>query len=81
WRQAEPPFLSSSWQNYKQTILLIVSVSLGLILLILLWNHHLRKVIQQRMQAENALKNQLNFTHTLFNDLPVAMYIRDKQTR
>ncbi|WP_394517047.1 ATP-binding protein [Pantoea sp. SGAir0175] len=81
WRQAEPPFLSGSWQNYKQTILLIVSVSLGLILLILLWNHHLRKVIQQRMQAENALKNQLNFTHTLFNDSPVAMYIRDKQTR
>lgn len=81
WRQAEGPFLRASWQNYKQTILLIVIVSAGLILLTLLWNYHLRKVIQQRIQAENALKNQLNFTHTLFNDSPVAMYIRDKQTR
>ncbi|WP_255606623.1 ATP-binding protein [Pantoea sp. DY-5] len=81
WRQAEMPFLSASWQNYKQIILLIVSVSSGLIALILLWNRHLRKVIQQRIRAENALKNQLNFTHTLFNDSPVAMYIRDKQTR
>ncbi|WP_271461364.1 ATP-binding protein [Pantoea leporis] len=81
WRQSEMPFLSASWQSYKQIILLIVSVSAGLIALILLWNRHLRKVIQQRIQAENALKNQLNFTHTLFNDSPVAMYIRDKQTR
>lgn len=81
WRQAEAPFLRASWQNYKQTILLIVSISAGLILLTLLWNYHLRKIIQQRIQAENALKNQLNFTHTLFNDSPVAMYIRDKQTR
>lgn len=81
WRQSEMPFLSASWQSYKQVILLIVSVSAGLIALILLWNRHLRKVIQQRIQAENALKNQLNFTHTLFNDSPVAMYIRDKQTR
>nr|WP_245250916.1 ATP-binding protein [Pantoea endophytica] len=81
WRQSEMPFLSASWQSYKQVILLIVSVSTGLIALILLWNRHLRKVIQQRIQAENALKNQLNFTHTLFNDSPVAMYIRDKQTR
>lgn len=81
WRQADLPFLSASWQNYKQAILIIVSVSAGLIVLILLWNRHLRKVIQQRIQAENALKNQLNFTHTLFNDSPVAMYICDKQTR
>ncbi|KNC17435.1 diguanylate cyclase [Pantoea sp. RIT-PI-b] len=81
WRQAETPFLSASWQNYKQAVLIIVSVSAGLILLILFWNHHLRKVIQQRIQAENALKNQLNFTHTLFNESPVAMYIRDKKTR
>jgi len=81
WRQSDPPFLSASWQNYRQAILIIVSISAGLILLILLWNRHLRKVIQQRIQAENALKNQLNFTHTLFNDSPVAMYIRDKQTR
>jgi two-component system sensor histidine kinase EvgS len=81
WRQAETPFLSASWQNYKQAILMIISVSAGLIMLILLWNRHLRKVIQQRIQAENALKNQLNFTHTLFNESPVAMYIRDKTTR
>lgn len=81
WRQAETPFLTASWQNYKQAILMIVAVSAGLIVLILLWNRHLRKVIQQRIQAENALKNQLNFTHTLFNDSPVAMYIRDKKTR
>lgn len=81
WRQAETPFLSASWQNYKQAILMIVMVSAGLIMLILLWNRHLRKVIQQRIQAENALKNQLNFTHTLFNESPVAMYIRDKNTR
>lgn len=81
WRQADTPFLSASWQNYKQAILMIVSVSGGLIALILLWNRHLRKVIQQRIQAENTLKNQLNFTHTLFNDSPVAMYIRDKKTR
>ncbi|UVC28886.1 ATP-binding protein [Pantoea sp. SOD02] len=81
WRQAETPFISASWQNYKQAILMIVSVSSGLIVLILLWNRHLRKVIQQRIQAENALKNQLNFTHTLFNESPVAMYIRDKNTR
>ncbi len=81
WRQAETPFLRASWQNYKPIILLIVSVSAGLIALILLWNYRLRKVIQQRIQAEHALKNQFNFTHTLFNDSPVAMYIRDKQTR
>lgn len=81
WRQADTPFLSASWRNYKQIILMIVAVSGGLIALILLWNRHLRKVIQQRIQAENALKNQLNFTHTLFNDSPVAMYIRDKNTR
>jgi len=81
WRQAESPSLRATWQNYKRAILLIIVVATGLIALILLWNRHLRRVIQQRIQAENALKNQFNFTQTLFNDSPVAMYIRDKQTR
>lgn len=81
WRQAETPLLITSWQNYKQTILLVITISAGLMLLVILWNYHLRQVIQKRTQAENALKNQLNFTHTLFNDSPVAMCIRDKQMR
>lgn len=70
-----------SWHDYKE-VMIKVAVPAGIIILIcLIWNRHLQRVVRQRTSAEHALKNQLTFTNTLFNESPVVMYVRDKQAR
>lgn len=70
-----------SWHDYKDVVLKIVALASIIILICLVWNRHLQRVIRQRTEAQHALKDQLTFTNTLFNESPVVMYVRDRQAR
>ncbi|ARU88920.1 transporter substrate-binding domain-containing protein [Pseudomonas sp. M30-35] len=81
WRSHFTPTLASSWSNYKDLIYSIIGAAAACVLLFLLWNRYLRHQIKQRQKAERALKDQLEFTHTLIDGSPVALYVRDNQGR
>lgn len=81
WQNARHVDTYNYWQYYRSTIIKI-TLGIGLLaLLILLWNRHLQRIIRERTRAEQALKNQLTFTNTLFDESPVVMYVRDRQMR
>lgn len=81
------------WQNahhatgdgnglYYHRLLIKIALVVGLIaLLALLWNRHLQRTIRERTRVEQALKNQLTFSNTLFDESPVVMYVRDRDMR
>ena len=50
-------------------------------LLSLLWNRRLARVIQQRLVAENNLRDQLTFQHALMDAMPDPMFVRDLEGR
>lgn len=81
WRSHSPPILASSWSNYRDLIYSVIAAALVSVLLFLLWNWYLRKQIKQRQEAERALQDQLEFTNTLIDGSPVALYVRDDQGR
>ena len=79
WQNAHNMDGESYWKYYRSTLIKVV-LSVGLIiLLVLLWNRHLQRIIRERTRAEQMLKNQLTFTNTLFDESPVAMYVRDRK--
>ncbi|QHM72501.1 Virulence sensor protein BvgS [Mixta intestinalis] len=81
WQNAHHTDTNSYWQYYHG-VLVKVALAVGLItLLILLWNRHLQRIIRERTRVEQALKNQLTFSNTLFEESPVVMYVRDRQMR
>lgn len=81
WQNARHGDNNDYWQYYRDAIIK-VTLGVGLLtLLVLLWNRHLQRVIRERTQAEQTLKNQLTFTNTLFDESPVVMYVRDREMR
>ncbi|WP_232233400.1 transporter substrate-binding domain-containing protein [Pseudomonas putida] len=45
------------------------------------WILYLRRLINQRVIAEKALRDQMKFMETLINSLPHPMYVRDQSAR
>nr|WP_145055587.1 transporter substrate-binding domain-containing protein [Mixta calida] len=81
WQNAHQTASGSGWPYYNSLLIKIV-LAVGLVaLLVLLWNRHLQRIIRERTRVEQALKNQLTFTNTLFDESPVVMYVRDRQMR
>lgn len=81
WRSHFTPTIASSWSNYRDFIYTIIGIAVACVVLFMLWNAYLRKQISQRKKAESALKDQLEFTRTLIDGSPIALYVRDHQGR
>jgi two-component system, NarL family, sensor histidine kinase EvgS len=81
WRVHEPPALASSWSTYKDVVYTVIIAAVLFVLVFMVWNYYLRVQIQKRQKAELALEDQLQFTRTLINDAPLALYVRDKEGR
>ncbi|MBC3438209.1 transporter substrate-binding domain-containing protein [Pseudomonas sp. BW16M2] len=81
WRNNAAPAVASPWNTYKQDVLRVLLLAGGLMLVFLVWNYYLRVQINKRKQAERGLQDQLQFSRTLIDGAPVALYVRDEQGR
>lgn len=69
----------STWRNYHRVFYQIV-LGIGLMLLIsVTWNAYMRRQINQRLAAELALNDQLEFMRSLVNGTPHPIYVRDRE--
>ncbi|AIL61545.1 transporter substrate-binding domain-containing protein [Pseudomonas alkylphenolica] len=62
----------SLWYNYRGLILQILLGAGVLIAAVIVWNRYLRKLIQQRSAAEQALQTELGFSKRLLEELRLA---------
>ncbi|MBA1202694.1 transporter substrate-binding domain-containing protein [Pseudomonas capeferrum] len=62
----------SPWRNYRSLVLQILILAALLLAGVVFWNHYLRKLIVQRMQAQQALQAQLALTRGLLEQLHQA---------
>ncbi len=81
WRSNTPPAAASSWSTYYGLVYQISGVALLLGVVFLIWIYYLRRQIQKRRKAERDLENQLEFSRTLIDGAPLALYVRDKEAR
>lgn len=81
WGVHEPAAVASSWSTYKDVVYTVIGAAIVFVLMFLIWNHYLRLQIQKRKKSEQALEDQLQFSRTLIDGSPVALYVRDIQGR
>ncbi|MFL1552003.1 ATP-binding protein [Pseudomonas sp. D47] len=81
WRSNTPPAAASSWSTYHDLVYQIIGVALLFGLVFLIWIYYLRRQIQKRRKAERDLENQLEFSRTLIDGAPLALYVRDQEAR
>lgn len=81
WRNNPAPAMANPWNTYKGVIAQVVVGAALLMLLFLIWNYYLRSQIQKRQKAERDLEDQLQFSRTLIDGSPVALYVRDREGR
>ncbi|HEF4761169.1 TPA: transporter substrate-binding domain-containing protein [Pseudomonas putida] len=81
WRSRFTQPLASSWSNYRNFVYKALGVAFLCVALFLVWNRYLRHQITQRQMAERKLMDQLEFTRTLIDGSPVALYVRDHEGR
>ncbi len=70
-----------TWRDYRQTIVAIVASAVALMTLFAVWVANLRRQIRQRLRAERALSDQLQFMRTFTDGLPDPVYVRDTEGR
>ncbi|MDY7536389.1 transporter substrate-binding domain-containing protein [Pseudomonas sp. Bout1] len=81
WSSYVVPAVASPWSTYKDTVYMVIAGAALFALVFLIWNYFLRVQINQRKKAEQALGDQLEFTRTLIDGAPVALYVRDEEGR
>nr|WP_262381771.1 transporter substrate-binding domain-containing protein [Pseudomonas sp. WS 5406] len=81
WRNNVAPAVASPWNTYKEGVIQIIIGAVLLVLVFLAWNYYLRIQIHKRQKAERDLEDQLQFSRTLIDGAPVALYVRDGQGR
>lgn len=79
WRSHFTPPLASSWTNYRSFVYKALGIAFLCMVLFFIWNRYLRHQINQRQAAERKLMDQLEFTRTLIDGSPVALYVRDHE--
>ncbi|WP_445177509.1 transporter substrate-binding domain-containing protein [Pseudomonas sp. McL0111] len=77
WRNNVTPAMASPWASYKDVVIDVGIVAAILVLIFIGWNYYLRVQIQKRRKAEQDLEDQLQFSRTLIDGAPVALYVRD----
>lgn len=65
------------WRNYRGLVLQILIVAGLAIAAVVLWNRYLRRLIDQRSQAEEALQRQLKISEGLLQELRLAKEAAD----
>lgn len=70
-------------RTYANQLEIIRGSAIAVILLLVAfgWILYLRRLIQKRDVAEQALKEQMEFMRVLIDGLPHPIYVRDRQTR
>ncbi|MEB5974923.1 transporter substrate-binding domain-containing protein [Pantoea dispersa] len=83
--------LAQPWHLYKTSVVpglsdknLLQSMLWGSLLVIIIiisgvWIRNLLAAIKKGKDSRNALTNQLNFTRTLIDNAPIALYARDRE--
>ena len=79
WRNHAAPVVASPWNTYKDDVYTVLTGAAVLLLLFAMWVYYLQVQIRKRHRAEQALGDQLSFSHTLIDGSPIALYVRDKQ--
>ncbi|MFC6299286.1 transporter substrate-binding domain-containing protein [Pseudomonas sp. CCM 7893] len=80
WR-ANTAMSGQTWRDYREVIGEIIAVALTVVAIILLKVVFLRREIQKRVAAEQALNDQLQFLQTLSDAMPQPVYARDREGR
>lgn len=78
WRSNTPSAAASSWSTYHDLIYQIIGAAVFIGITFLIWIYYLRRQIWQRQKAEQDLENQLEFSRTLIDGAPLALYVRDR---
>ncbi|MCU1733024.1 MULTISPECIES: transporter substrate-binding domain-containing protein [unclassified Pseudomonas] len=78
WRN-EVIVVDSYWQKYRGMILQGFLMALILLLLAMYWIRSLRRQVHKRLQAEQALNDQLEFMHVMIDGTPHPIYVRDHE--
>lgn len=78
WEQ-NPSIVKNNHSEYSLNKIIIGSVAFFFILVFsMIWTLYLRKALSREKMMKIKLANQLNFTQTLIDAAPVALYVRDK---
>nr|BFD41445.1 transporter substrate-binding domain-containing protein [Pseudomonas sp. FFPRI_1] len=70
-----------SWRDYRYIIYLVGAGSAVLLLIALAWGYAMRRQVNQRLHAEQALNDQMRFMDALINGTPNPIYVRDLDRR
>lgn len=70
-----------TWRDYRGVIGAVVACALLLLLIALGWNVRLRRQISKRVDAEQALREQLTVMRSLTDGMPHPVYVRDREGR
>ncbi|MGK3138375.1 ATP-binding protein [Pantoea trifolii] len=69
------------WDAHSRLFIIIALVCALIAALIVVRNRYLKQDIRNRLRYEKRLEDQLRFTRTLIDESPVALYVRDRETR
>ncbi|MRT26592.1 transporter substrate-binding domain-containing protein [Enterobacteriaceae bacterium RIT697] len=77
WRQAEPEGIDRFSNKNLLSFLILAILFITTLVASIFWIKSLRRALQTGEQAQKDLSDQLNFTQTLIDNAPVALYARD----
>lgn len=69
------------WDAHSRVFIICALLCALAAALIVARNRYLKRDIRNRLRYEKRLEDQLRFTRTLIDESPVALYVRDSQTR
>jgi two-component system, sensor histidine kinase and response regulator len=76
------PYDARAATERLHTILLRVAGGAAIVvILVLLWNRHLKREVRRRREVENTLADQLVYQRALVDTVPNPIYIKDKEAR
>lgn len=70
-----PEVQIGTWNLYSRPFYWVIGLASLLILTSLLWGISLRRTVRRKRAAKAALEYQLSFRQTLFNSIPVPVYV------
>lgn len=76
---AENP--DSVWDGYRTQIVQLVSASIVLLCLVLLWNWRLQVKVRRRQLSERELSYRLGFKRAMIDGIPHPVAVRDREGR
>lgn len=70
-----PEIKIETWNLYSRPFYWVIALATLLVLSSLLWGAYLLRAVRRRKASQKALKYQLSFRQTLFNAIPVPVYV------